>query len=215
VPYISGFCSIGAHEGTAPKNVNGRSVPTCKMPSDRCSCKCHKDLDEMFSMAEMERITVDKSGYVPDRSDFVMPDLAELAATRIQASATVALEHIESPDPTLIPSTLARSFVPTPTGRSARGELEYQVDVVCKMWLIDKPWDLCLPKYISEEIARTTDMRPPSVGAIGAVFDRWVALGYAVCERKPVRFVGFTELGRDLGLDGLKQRARLHKVRTP
>ena len=213
--YKSGFCSAGMHEGIAPKNLFGHALPTCRMESTQCSCSCHSTLDEMFRLSDMERITIDKSGYIADHPEMFMPDLTELAVKRASSQrATLAVERIESPAPDVVPATIARTFAPTPTGRAGKGELEQQVDAVCKVWAVDAPGELCIPKWIASEIAQTYGIREPSVGAIGAVFDRWVELGYAECARKPVRFVAYTELGRELGLDGCKERARRTKARV-
>jgi hypothetical protein len=161
----------------------------------------------------MPRIPVDKSGYVPDKGDFIMPTPTEIAAERTQHDIATPVIRTESPDPSLVPHTVTRTFAPTPTGRSGRGELEQQVDAVCKVWLIDNPGVLCTPKYISVQIENDFGIRQPSVGAIGAVFDRWTELGYADCQRKPVRFVKFTDDGLKLGLEGCKERARRKKAR--
>jgi hypothetical protein len=115
---------------------------------------------------------------------------------------------VESPAPDIVPPTVARSYAPTATGRAARGELEGWVKEVCDIWLIEGYQMLCTPAWISEEIASAQGIKAPSVGAISAVFERWVKLGFAVVQKKPTRFIAYTEEGKRVGLEGLKIRAK-------
>jgi hypothetical protein len=211
-PYITGLCGIGCHEGDAPKNILGHALPTC-MNLDSCNCSCHVLYTTMFHEVDRPRTPVDNSGYVPDRGRFVMPDLDELAKERMLSSLNGSNppEIIESRAPDRIPSTMKRTFAPTSSGVSAKGELEAKVLEVCNDWALLQPSFKCLPAYISDTIQVIHNCKPPSVGAIGAVFDRWVAIGFADCRRKPVRFEGFTEQGVKLGLEGCKEKARLLK----
>ena len=40
------------------------------------------------------------------------------------------------------------------------------------------------------------------------MFDRWVKLGFAVIEKKPTRFVRYTDEGIKFGLDRMKERSK-------
>lgn len=47
----------------------------------------------------------------------------------------------------------------------------------------------------------------PSVGAVAENLKRWKEIGFAVVNDKPLAFVDFTDLGRSVGLEALKQKA--------
>lgn len=208
----TGFCNSGWHEGSKPVSYSGKAAPTCKHFLT-CPCECHAVYDQMFKVSGMPRIAVDNSGYKPDYGGFWLPTLDERIAIRLaeQASQVTVIaptrEDLNTP-------IMKRKFNETPTGQMARGQLEELVLHECNAWLLD-PEGFCSPKYIADEIFRERGGEsPPSHGAIGAIFDRWVQVGFADCQRKPVRFVQFTEEGRKLGLDALKERAKLKKKRT-
>lgn len=212
--YITGFCGNGCCEGTNPKNVFGHPLPTCTQ-WQICSCKCHISIDEMFKLSGMDRTALNHSSYVPDRGDFVMPSMEEIIANRVPSSggATDAPVIVKSELPDAIPATVTRTYAATPTGRAARGELESQVKWVCDMWIVEAPPWGCTPKYISAEIAKKHGIKEPSVGAIDAVLKRWVEIGFATVEKKPTRFIGYTEDGIKLTLEGCKLRAKRKKIK--
>lgn len=207
--YRTGFCGMGCHEGTRPVNVLETALPTCR-DWLTCGCECHDKLSEMFVMTEQIRTLVDSSGYVPERLTMIMPTWSERAEARATSSSSdpaMAPVRLESPDPDRIPATLARTYAATPTGRSGRGQLESQVKHICDDFVLMGVGQ-CTPKYVSEMIATVFEQAPPSVGAIDAVWVRWVKIGFAVVEKKPTRFTGYTADGITVGLDGLKLKAR-------
>jgi hypothetical protein len=205
----TGFCENGNCEGTNKRSYSGKTRPTCKWWK-LCSCECHISYDRMFAMGDMDRQIVDNSGYVPDHGGFWMPTLEERAAmiaSSTPASATSPRLE-ESPAPDIVPATLVKPFVPTPSGRAAPGELEWWVKKQTDIWLVENEDFPCTPKYLAEEISRTEGIAPPSVGAITAVFNRWVKLGFAEIGVKPARFIKYTEDGIKYGLEGCKERAK-------
>lgn len=210
----TGFCSSGFHEGTKGKTYNEKPAPTCTFWKT-CPCDCHKQYDQMFSMVGKERVVQNNSDYMP-HNEFVQPwtDPVTYAPDPVTTGAVNTPTIIQSELPDHVPATVARSYGPTPTGRAARGELEAWVKAVCDGWIVDtKDKDLryaqpCTPQYVSEEIADREGIKAPSVGAIDAVFKRWVDIGFAVVEKKPTRFVRYTEEGIKLTLEGCKQKAR-------
>lgn len=209
LPMKTGFCNNGWCEGSKAKDWRGNPVPTCEFIVT-CPCSCHDQLDKLFAMTDAERIVVDSSGYrLPERTYWMPSD--EPLPPRSTDGGTVTHEYVESPAPDTVPASIRRGFTPTPTGRAARGELEQWVKDECDVWLIDKPGEPCTPKYLAGEIARSQAIPPPSVGAISAVFERWVKLGFAVIDKKPTRFVKYTEDGIMLGLDAMKERAKRSK----
>lgn len=211
----TGICSTGGHEGIRYLSWRGNPMPTCTSWKI-CGCECHDTYTEMFKLSQMPRQAVDNSGYIPDRGDYVMPTFEERIAAH-QASIitpTDAPRVIESPAPAVVPATIARPFAPTPTGRSARGELEFWVKEACDIWLVEYPTPPqqqarpCTPPYVSGEIGRKYGIKPPSVGAVDAVWRRWEVLGFAVIGRKPTRFTAYTPEGIEHTLEGLKERAK-------
>jgi hypothetical protein len=205
----SGFCEMGQHEGTKPRSASGKPMVTCKFFAT-CGCKCHDDLDLLFRMSGKDRIEpVVNPEWAPEPREFWLPSDDWNAAQPISRdAATPAPVRVESPAPDLVPATTVHTFSPTPTGRAARGELESWVKVKCDEWLIENYKMLCTPAWLAEEIAYDQAIKAPSVGAISAIFDRWVKLGFARVAKKPTRFLGYTDEGRELGLDGLKARAK-------
>lgn len=194
LPFPSGFCNSGFHEGTRAKDWTGKPAKTCPF-WQTCPCECHKKLDEMFKMLEQPRVLQDNPEYVPYKRDFWMPsDDPDWN----MAGATPASDFTEDGSVAVI----EREVRVTESGRTQRGGLEFWVQRECLAWILDHDeGELCTPKFLSDEIARVEGIKPPSQGAIAAVFDRWVKYGYARIERKPQRFVGLTEQGEAKGLD--------------
>jgi hypothetical protein len=202
----TGFCIDGNCEGTARKSASGKPMKTCDF-IETCPCKCHDELAKLFELTGQDRIVVDSSGYAPEPRTYWMPSDDPLPVLSSPTGADT-LSIIESPAPDRVPATVARAFTPTPTGRAARGELELWVKQACDVWLIDEPGEPCTPSYIANEIAHDQGITAPSVGAVDAVLKRWVALGFAVTEKKPTRFIKYTEDGIKLGLEKMKADAK-------
>lgn len=209
----SGYCENGQHEGTKVLNYQSKPLPTCKW--DKCQCECHEQIDQMFEASGMDRTVIDVSGYVPDLGDFVLPDVGFYADLTVPSNNDDTPGHPtleDAPRPGSV-TVAGHSFAPTPTGRRGRGQLEYQVLEECVQWLKapDTEINMLTPKDISERIAQREKIAPPSVGAIQAVWDRWVKLEFASYYKKPVRFGGFNEDGTAQTLDRLKYKARHEK----
>jgi len=164
----------------------------------------------MFQMSGMDRQVVDNSGYSPEHGGFWMPTLEERARMAVlsKSSGPVAPRVEESPLPDAVPATIVRTFTPTNTGRAAPGELELWVKQHCDIWLVEKYPFPCTPAWLSEEIGKTQGIKPPSVGAISAVFERWVKIDFASIAKKPTRFEGYTSNGITLGLEGCKAKLK-------
>lgn len=212
--YRTGLCAIGACEGKNPKNFRGEPLPTCQA-WDTCSCGCHEEFDKLFELSDMDRTAVNNSSYAPPERTFWMPSIEDRVVMRESSTngPATAPTRIESPVPDTVPATLVRAYAPTPSGRSARGELESWVKETCDVWLVEKVATPCTPTWISVEIGRSQGIKDPSVGAIAAVFDRWTRIGFALVEKKPTRFVKYTEEGIRLTLQGCYERERLSKKR--
>jgi hypothetical protein len=124
-----------------------------------------------------------------------------------------ALGGVSTPEPVTLP---APRFTPTPTGRRAKGQLEYDVLTVCDEYSRDVyEWEYCTPKLVAERIAvMNQEPELPSTGAINAVWDRWEKLGFAKQDKKPSRFVSFVVDGQPATLEMLKARTKSERRRA-
>lgn len=207
----TGFCANGWHEGDKAKDWRGNPAPTCKFILV-CPCNCHDTLDKLYHMTDMERVVVDASGYVAPPRRFWMPSDDPLPALSSPSGSSVP-QTIQEGVAGITPPRMDSTFAPTPTGRAARGELESWVQQECDAWLVDSENELCTPAYLATVISRAQAVAPPSVGAISAVFDRWVKLGFAKVEKRPTRFIGYTQEGLELGLVGMKIQRKRQQAR--
>lgn len=228
--YKSGFCNdinkTPQCEGTKPVTRDGTPMPVC-LDWENCPCKCHELVTQMYEMAEMEREPAEQSAeYLAlqhERSAQLTLMLDSVYALTVRSRA---LSSSDGPDvhpgdegpfngtpsaqdgpvSTLSALVPARPvFTRTPTGRRARGQLEYDVLQVCReyaegVW----EWEACTPKAVAEQIGKMNSVEPPSTGAINAVWDRWEKIGFAEQAKKPSRFVKFTGENTDMALDRMK-----------
>ena len=211
--YKTGFCAKGWCEGKNPKTFSGAPAPTCRSWKT-CGCSCHDMLDMLYASTGQPREVVNSSDYKPDTGAFKMPTPEERVALHAASNGATGNHPtlVESPLPEAVPATVRRTYTPTATGRAARGELESWVKEQCDIWIVEAEEFPCTPAYLSEEIGRVQGIKPPSVGAISAVFERWVKMGFANIEKKPTRFVSYTADGIRLGLDGCKDKAKRAKA---
>lgn len=219
--YITGFCHSGACEGTKPKSYSGKPMKVCQF-IDVCGCECHVKISKMFEMAGADRIVIQNPDYVPHVSgifDF-LESFAQSKADELPSlvkKITVKEVPVTTETGAII-TGLARSgrtFEPTQRGRAA-GQLEDEIRDICNRFLQGEFPDeeACTPKFIAYQLAKETDAdKTPSIGAIGAAFDRWSAVGFALINKGPVRFVSFTVEGMTLGLEALKVRAKVNSGR--
>jgi hypothetical protein len=207
--FKTGHCANGWHEGISPRTKSGNPAPSCTHYLT-CPCKCHSDLDKLFQMSGMERILLEKSDYTVPERWWWMPSDEPLAPLSSNGAPDTPV-MVESAAPGYVPPTMVREYGPTTTGRAARGELESWVKDKTDEWCIEKYNFPCTPAWISSQITQTHGIAPPSVGAIAAVFERWIKLDFAVIEKKPTRFISYTTVGIEVGLEGLKLRAKTAK----
>ena len=106
-----------------------------------------------------------------------------------------------------------------PPARLPRGYLALVVYNICVQYAA-RELTLDEGKFLTPYIVKKIIMdeqpgklRPPSTGAIAAVFDRWREWDFATFRKNPYAFVAFTDKGKRLGLDGItKERADLKKA---
>lgn len=209
--FKTGFCASGFCEGKEAKDFKGNYVRTCPY-WQYCNCQCHKDIDKMYLMAEMDRVLIENPKYVKPHNPYWMPNRGLDFGMQDEVTGDAAPKSETIPAPISPLEAKPKHFVETPTGKRARGQLEQQVLDVCTAFTKGQiEVEDLTPTVIANEI---DEIEPPSVGAIGAVFDRWVALGFARCEKKPVRFISFTVDGLMYGLDHLKAKAKREQKRV-
>jgi hypothetical protein len=214
----TGFCNAGFCEGTKSHDSAGKPAKTCGFILT-CPCSCHDVITKMFELSGMERLPQENPEYKPPKRDLWLHNLLENGGTSIPSNpepivippglegATVGAAVVST---VALPAVAPRAYQPTVSGRSARGELEFWVKRCCDYFVlgdIDTKLKLT-PQRISQIIADEEGIKAPSTGAIDAVFKRWEKLGFAKIERKPTRFVAYTEDGIKYGLDGLKRKVK-------
>jgi hypothetical protein len=219
--YPSGYCNehgkIGCHEGTKPRDSKGNPLKTCPL-WDTCPCKCHYDLDELFRMVGKERLDeVPNPEYHAPVSPYVMPtpEMVRADNAAFRADAALITPNPEwNPNTSPAPVTAPLASRRTATGRAARGGLEAQVFEACQTWMDDETEigsnEYCTPKIVAEWIVFQYKIPTPSSGAIAAVWDRWVKLGIAIIEKKPLRLTEIKDMTWD-DLENMKRRNRTVK----
>ena len=209
--YKTGFCSNGFCEGTKPRSMSGKPIKVC-VSIDICKCECHEKIAKMFEMTDTKRIAIQNPDYVPYESGIFefLSTFEKVQGELLNSSKVAKVEEkpVVGDDGTVVLG-LARSakhFEPTKRGRAA-GQLEDEIRGICNRFL-QREWpeqEICTPKFIAQQIFVETDAETlPSVGAIGATFDRWEKIGFAIIKKGPVRFVSFTVAGMTEGLEALK-----------
>lgn len=227
---LSGFCANGQHEGTKPSGKSGMPFPVCTCWTT-CDCDCHTRITEMYESLGLPREEAmqnpEYSAYAKTQRDkFVMPDPVIVALDGLSNVGGGILPPVPEDAPTVpengtldplgepAPAPVVPRFAPTPTGRRARGQLEYDVLTVCIEYSNEEyDWELCTPKLVSERIGKKYAIEPPSTGAIDAVWNRWEALEFAVRDHKPSRFVRFRMTASVEVLERIKSEKKRAKKR--
>lgn len=214
--FKTGFCNNKQCEGTKPKsNGTKKPMPTCKF-WQTCPCDCHALLDKMFEETGMERQLIENAEYIPEKVHFNLLDYigsGDSAPHSIPATGDVPTGDERPVAPAARASLASRR---TETGRAAKGGLEAQVWEVCRQWT-DAPTnrpDQCTTRYIAETICDKYHIPTPSVGAIRAVFMRWVDLDYVEIATDPLRFKAFIKTGSYEELELMKARKKRMKKMT-
>jgi hypothetical protein len=165
----------------------------------------------MYEMAGVPREAQPNPDFHHPKSSFWMPSDEDFMAlhARSNIDGGILPPDNEQPVPAIV-GTPTRHYEPTPTGRKARGQLEYEVLAICRDFSNGTfDWPDCTPKLIAEEIGHRNATEPPSTGAIAAVWDRWTRLGIVQQGKKPLRFISFTD-----GFSGTEARLELVKMRA-
>lgn len=219
--HISGFCGIGLHEGTRPRNIWGTAQKVCTIlgldGEARCNCKCHKEIDEMYESAGMPRVPQQNPDWKPPpRQDlsYVWADsLVGPVGNTSGDGERPAVTHTDAGIAVDAPRYSGDDRAPSGTRR--RGQLEEEVQRICVGYL-EGEFSTDEDGYMStKHIAHLIDPEdPPSSGAVHSVLLRWEKIGYAVLNRDPMEFALLTPDGMKMGLNALKSKAKAsRKVR--
>lgn len=218
--YKSGFCGIGCHEGTSPKSASGRPMKVCNIPI--CECQCHEKFAKLFSDTDTTREFFPNPKYEPEVHAFIMPDFTRERFITVEAGemdgrdrglllggserstiSSVKEKILESPLPGFIPGNARKHYEPSNSGRARRGQMELWVKEVTDEWTLNAERDIyCTSAYAGAEIARVQGVPTPPRGSIDSVFYKWRDINFAILGDKPLRFVRYTSLGIEIGLDG-------------
>lgn len=230
-PYVTPFCQAGSHENSRLLSKGGALLKSCsgtynfRFVTITCNCWCH----EMFASIcdEGGLLSSDPTNNTPDAAappvapasadaDTVTPDdappLVMIPAQRRGDfwSEVMTNDDLEPQVKRLVGKLILNTEVEvepkTDSVRRARGSLEINAEVICRLWLAGKlPYKALTPQDIALLISAES---PPSEGAIHAVLTRWNEQGFAEIERNPVRFVRFTQLVDERGIAETKRRLR-------
>lgn len=234
-PYITGHCANGAHEGSKTLSYLGtlmqscRGIYTWRFSGATCTCWCHALADTVRAMEDATPSPLFPTTDMPESVVYDLVEAVKSASGRVTilppahdvvvitsdphymyrqliASAKVS-DQLANLVRVRVLSEEADETQREETGeRRRRGELDSNVEIVCKLWL-DKflPWELLTTDAISLMIDAEN---PPSQGAIYSVLNRWADKGFATIGTKPMRFLNFNENVLKLGLDVATHRSK-------
>ena len=198
---LCGFCNNSNHESCVKSTTPWfGKVWTCP-----CSCNESAQADrKLLDMAREMGIDPATLGLGRNTAPPAQRTQPLLATPPIPTPSLKDHVSVDQEPLPLTPPDHDIDFAPTKSGRYARGELEYRVKQVCDEFAIGAIFSSAsgiTPVQVSERIDPDN---PPSVGAIGAVFDRWNQIGFAETAKSPVRFVRYTDDGLRRGYARIK-----------
>lgn len=216
-PYISQHCANGGHQGAVSLSYKGSLMPSCKgryvwaYSKAVCTCTCHVKFFTSDDVGSIALASVDS--HTPP-----IGSPAYEAARTAETGDPVGVDPSESPydrllhpDVGLSPQLVnlirvnIKGLEPLPVGEHnrRRGELEANVEAICRLWLDKKmPWDLLTTDVVGLMVDANN---PVSAGAVYAVFSRWEGANYAIIEKSPVRFVCFTPAVQEYGIAAVRK----------
>lgn len=238
IPYITGFCGNGQHENSKLLSQGGALLPACRGRYEfrfcvvQCGCWCH----EMFASVGIiqvhplsEPIDTPDAAESPVSSDPTAPETTRSEPTANPSPTVPAQrgtywswlllqEHLEPQLKRLVTKLIfdqESEFVESVENikeRRKRGSLEYNVEAVCRLWLEGKlPYKNLIPADIGMLI---NAMDSPSLGAIHAVFTRWAEQGIAEIAHSPLRFIAFTAVIDEMGIDKFRRHEQRRLARN-
>lgn len=207
VPYVTGFCGNGWHEGTKKISVVGTLLRACsgtyviQGKTYHCRCDCHEAFRQIFAITGLTTQSSGSSDLIgstwgsvgpvllDDRTDTPEPSRIPVAGTT-EPQPTV-LRHIVRPS---IPA--ADRFSPTKSGIRAKGQLEAEVAAAMLKFFAGANLDGSIMALTPDSARAMIKTEPaPSVGAIYSIFQRWSAQAYCELGTKPFCMLRPTEHG--------------------
>lgn len=213
VPYTTGFCGNGYHEGTKKLSARGTLMKACQGSfyilgkTYECMCDCHSVTRQIFEITGIQRAIPgnDLIGmlYAPSSPS---PSIAPIGAHGTEVTPVTATPGQHMPGTVepmpgvsllrpLLPKSPAEAFQPTGSGQRARGQLEAEVASVMHRWFRGNVTTDAIPLTPDNVRAAITSQPPPSNGAIYSIFKRWADKGWCVLADRPFRMVHPTESG--------------------
>lgn len=219
-PYVTGHCNNGAHEGTKKFSWKDTLMQSCQGRYEWrfcvavCTCWCHELAATVRAMGDAPAsvVTGTPDAVAPASVDMVGLAMPFPVAVVMPAEPPEIVMYRRLIESEKVSSQLInmvriqilgeeRTVVERSAkigGRRHRGELDANVEIVCKLWLDKKlPWELLTTDAISMLIDADD---PPSQGAVYAVLNRWADRGIAMVGTKPMRFMGFNEMVLAIGV---------------
>lgn len=211
VEYVTGWCANGGHEGQTNHENPGtvcRGKYIFRFATIECDCFCHAMFaavreEDPNALADMDAATAARqaAASVTFSAFDALAALPVIAADDPDAKHKLYQKLIETGHVSTQLANYVREHVyeipvedinEARSGeRRRRGQLEVNVEVVCRLWLDQKlPW----PQLTTDVVGLMIDAEDiPSAGAIYAVFDRWASAGLATIGKNPVRFESFNK----------------------
>jgi hypothetical protein len=228
-PYVTQFCVNGGHQGSVALSFRGTLLPGCRGEYPlypkvvTCTCYCHKytlpdattpsippETMIMGSIIAAGPVTVDASPVKPpvtDPDDGPEFNPSESAYDRLLNNKVMTLgPRVRNLVLKHLDREVTREMLNEPYVVRRRGELDCNVEAICRLWL-DKalPWDM----LTTDVIAVLIDVdNPPSPGAVHAVLTRWDDENFAIVKKNPVRFECFTPTVQEIGIEAARIVAR-------
>jgi hypothetical protein len=213
VPYTTGFCGNGYHEGTKKLSRRGTLMKACQGSfyilgkTYECMCDCHSVARQIFEITGIKRAipSNDLIGmlYAPSSASPPVPPTGAHGTEVTPVTATTGQHTPASVGPVpgvsllrpLLPKSPAEAFSPTDTGQRARGQLEAEVAAVMHKWFRGNTTTSAIP-LTPESVRNAIKSQPsPSNGAIYSIFKRWAGKNWCVLADRPFRMVHPTEQG--------------------
>jgi len=218
VPYVTGFCGTGRHEGTQVFSDKGTMMRSCsgvfviQGKTYICRCDCHvafqqiREITGLSTQIEAPLIPpMDLIGSLYGPSSTPAGPAPALPPTHQGNPSTVPTAGaMPEPGavsvPSLVPSVRIfapispqpEQFKPTPSGQRARGQLEAEVArVIYRLFAAGGS-----PLTPIDCAMMVNPASPPSQGAVYSIFQRWSRQGLCELGAKPFRFMSLTDQGK-------------------
>lgn len=219
VPYMTGFCHSGGHEGTRILSAGGTLLRSCSGvfvilgKTYTCRCDCHDAFRQIAELTGLTTATIPVTMIVPPVDligslygpSSIRPEPTPTDAHDDRGEPPTTVTAGAMPTPPVAPTTPAPirifsplptpdQFKPTPSGQRARGQLEAQVGkVIFKLFAHSGTPAPITPVDCAMLVNPAS---PPSQGAVYSIFQRWQRQGLCELGAKPFRFLKLTDQGR-------------------